>query len=407
MSPPGRPKGEYRSAEHEGDPINPPGRPKGEYRSAEQEGSHARRLRILFLSGGTLVGRNVLATLAGRRELLTLIAMSSVADEPTLFEFDTVYLAPPTLADPPEFERRLLEVIDHEAPDLVAPGRDDDVLFLGGLRDRRPDLAPRLLVGNLQTAEAVSDKWRSYEFCRRHGLPFADSLVRGAARTPAEFVHDCGWPLVAKPRRGFSSRDVLLVTNERQLERALEREDFVVQQFLGDPRRVAEHVAAVEREGIPLSHSFQGHKHSIQVCIGPDGATVYVICTQNMRPTLTSKLVRPDPDPDAHALGEQCARAFAIAGWRGPLNIQCQRDAAGELRIHEFNGRFSGATADRWLLGFDEVGATIAAFTGRVLPGGAAPAPPAQRALEGLASRATDPLRIAALARDGIWRAPA
>ena len=39
MSPPGRPKGEYRSAQHEGSQVNPPGRPKGEYRSAQHEGS--------------------------------------------------------------------------------------------------------------------------------------------------------------------------------------------------------------------------------------------------------------------------------------------------------------------------------------------------------------------------------
>jgi hypothetical protein len=38
MSPPGRPKGEYRSAQHEGRPIRPPGSPKGEYRSAQREG---------------------------------------------------------------------------------------------------------------------------------------------------------------------------------------------------------------------------------------------------------------------------------------------------------------------------------------------------------------------------------
>ena len=30
MSPPGRPKGEYRSAEHAGGLMSPPGRPKGE-----------------------------------------------------------------------------------------------------------------------------------------------------------------------------------------------------------------------------------------------------------------------------------------------------------------------------------------------------------------------------------------
>ncbi|MFG5411208.1 transcriptional repressor [Piscinibacter sakaiensis] len=39
MSPPGRPKGECRSAQHEGSPVSPPGRPKGEYRSAQHEGS--------------------------------------------------------------------------------------------------------------------------------------------------------------------------------------------------------------------------------------------------------------------------------------------------------------------------------------------------------------------------------
>jgi len=39
MSPPGRPKGEYRSAQREGTPMSPPGRPKGEYRSAQREGT--------------------------------------------------------------------------------------------------------------------------------------------------------------------------------------------------------------------------------------------------------------------------------------------------------------------------------------------------------------------------------
>ena len=42
MSPPGRPKGEYRSAPHEGSIVNPPGRPKGEHRSAQHEGGPVR-----------------------------------------------------------------------------------------------------------------------------------------------------------------------------------------------------------------------------------------------------------------------------------------------------------------------------------------------------------------------------
>jgi hypothetical protein len=31
MNPPGRPKGEYRSAQHEGSPVSAPGRPKREW----------------------------------------------------------------------------------------------------------------------------------------------------------------------------------------------------------------------------------------------------------------------------------------------------------------------------------------------------------------------------------------
>ena len=44
MSPPGRPKGEYRSAQREGTPASPPGRPKGEYPSAQHEARYTSEL---------------------------------------------------------------------------------------------------------------------------------------------------------------------------------------------------------------------------------------------------------------------------------------------------------------------------------------------------------------------------
>ena len=50
MSPPGRPKGEYRSAQHEGTPVSPPGRPKGEYRSAQHEGTPVSPRSVLLVN---------------------------------------------------------------------------------------------------------------------------------------------------------------------------------------------------------------------------------------------------------------------------------------------------------------------------------------------------------------------
>ena len=60
MSPPGRPKGEYRSAQHEGSPVSPPGRPKGEYRSAQSEGSPVSL--VVGLTGGIGSGKSAVSS---------------------------------------------------------------------------------------------------------------------------------------------------------------------------------------------------------------------------------------------------------------------------------------------------------------------------------------------------------
>jgi GNAT superfamily N-acetyltransferase len=65
VSPPGRPKGEYRSAQHEGTPVSPPGRPEGEYRSAQHEGTPlSRRTNTLRVLVKALAGESLAAYLA-------------------------------------------------------------------------------------------------------------------------------------------------------------------------------------------------------------------------------------------------------------------------------------------------------------------------------------------------------
>ncbi len=55
MSAPGRPKSEYRRAQHEGtQEVSAPGRPKGEYRRAQHEGMQG-KLRRAALYGAAAV----------------------------------------------------------------------------------------------------------------------------------------------------------------------------------------------------------------------------------------------------------------------------------------------------------------------------------------------------------------
>jgi hypothetical protein len=141
----------------------------------------------------------------------------------------------------------------------------------------------------------------------------------------------------------------------------------------------------------------------LQVLIGPEGRIEHVVCTRNQLLRHNARSISRDVDAEPRRIGEQCARVFAEAGWRGPLNVQCQPTSTGKLLIHEFNARFTGATGARWHIGHDEIGTAIRAFTGAAI----APSFPATHmpavALEGLMPRAADLGHVRELAERGEW----
>ena len=277
----------------------------------------------------------------------------------------------------------------------------------GWAAQRRPELAATLLCGARDIAAMMNDKWHSCEFAVAHGLPFVPSMPcgddAGATDRVDAFVHEHGLPLVAKPRNGVDSTGVLIVTTRAQARGAMTRRNYVLQKFLGAPDAPRSYLEQVEREGIPLIHSFEGVKRSLQVLIGPQGRVEHVVCTHNKRLRHNARSVSRDDDAEPRRIGEACARVFADAGWRGPLNVQCLPAANGTLFIHEFNARFTGATGARWHIGSDEIGATIRAFTGTAIPSSFPSAEPPAVALEGLMPRAADRGRVRELDERGEW----
>lgn len=152
---------------------------------------------ILLMAGACLVGQNVYTCLAPHRHLLRLVASNSEAREPTLFDFDAVYLTPQTGDSSDAFERRFAEILELEDPSLIIPCRDEDVLFLAQIRERTPPSEwGRLLCGNVDTASVIIDKMQSARFCVEHGLPFAatiamDSPMDQLKRLPNSMAFRC------------------------------------------------------------------------------------------------------------------------------------------------------------------------------------------------------------------------
>ena len=357
---------------------------------------------ILFLSGGSQVAQFILTTLRGRRGRLRLLATSSISDDAGLWEYDKVFLVPVTRQDPEAFKQRVLEIVSTEGADLIAPCRDDDIEPLAELAAFYPDFARKALCGTPSVARAMADKWSSFDLAIAHGLPFAESLIPECKESARDFAERVGYPLIAKPRDGFSSKGIFLIENQDQLQRAAGKSNYVIQEYLGNPEDYWSFKRSIEQEGVPLFYSLQGLKHSIQLMFGPDGKPGRVFATYN-RQSFIARSVRPNTESATIALGQQCGAVFSQLGWRGPLNIQCLRDRHGRIKIHEFNGRYTAASAARWMFGYDEVALGLELFTGLKLEPSSWDSRPAEHAELRLASRGTDPANIAALQKHRQW----
>ena len=357
--------------------------------------------RIAISSVGSLVGQNILDSLHGRREGIEVVGVNSAAAAAGNFRCDRAYLAPPAVSGD-AYLPRLAAVLRGEQPDLVLPGRDDDVLALAQLKESLPELADALPVGPHRLARTLDDKWTSRDFALAHDLPYVDSAPAQDTAAVARLLHRHGYPLVAKPRRGNGSRGVRIVFDDGQREAVAALPDYVLQPYL-EPEAELTAWRDLARDGMPLFHAPTLQQIACQAIIGPDRRIRGLCCT--VVELVMGRLERTwrIDDPGVADIARRHAEALAAEGWIGALNLQGRRDAAGIFNVFELNGRFTGGTTARLHLGFDEVGLLVAAFTGRQLP----PRP----ALDGdsvvtksLTEFVTRRADIARLQSDGCWR---
>jgi hypothetical protein len=358
---------------------------------------------VLLLSGGSQVAQFILQVLSGRRENLRLIATNSIADDPGLWQFDSVYLVPPTLADTAGYESRLAEIFEREHVDLAIACRDDDIVGLARFVETFPQYEARALCGPKALALMMSDKLDSYRFAKSVGLPFAESFDPQGHETASEFATRVGLPLIAKPRDGFSSKGVMFVDNDYQIARAISRPNYVIEEYLGDPAAYQEAKRSMLEDGIPLYLSMHGIKHSIELMFDRNSRPASPVFASYNRPAFRARFVTPNYEAATIALGEKCYEVFSARGWRGPLNIQCQLDRNGVVKIHEFNGRYGALAAERWMLGFDEVALGLKLFAGIDLPPTPWQTDPAVSVSAQLSSRGAHPSDVAQLSQNACW----
>lgn len=323
----------------------------------------AGQLKILITSVGSLVGQNILDALEGRREGMRVIGVNSLAEAASNFRCDVCYMAP-RASNEEEYRTRLLEIMESERPDLVLAGRDDDVIALALIREESARFAAGISCGSSEAARVMDDKLLSYHFARKRGLPFADTAC-GDMVDLMQLAARCGYPLIAKPRRGNGSRGALLIQNEGQLARAATLTDYVFQEYINPPSDLDAFVPD-HGFGVPLFHSLpELWKYSLQAVIAPSGQVIDTyFCTANVLVNGRTEQATYANDPDLIDAIRRYAVALADIGWVGPLNLQGRRTEDGRFVAFELNGRMGGVISGYLRLGFDELGIVAHYFAG-------------------------------------------
>ncbi len=322
------------------------------------------KIKILIASVGSLVGQNILDALEfpefNRRNLVHITGTNSISLTANNFRCDECYLVPPTASE--EYPETMCEIIKKTEPDLILCARDADTYANKLLKIKDNTLPGKLPYGSLQSVDCALDKWKSYLFCKKYQLPFAESIIKREQienNDLEEFINSFGYPVIAKPIQGFASKGVYFVGDWKDAVHFYDQDEYMLQEYLGNPDDVRNYLTSLEGPK-PLFTEIPGvSHHTCHVPISPDGSIGEIFVLKNHHNFGAVTKLQRVHHPELEELANRFAEAFIEEGGFGPLSIQFRPDKNGVQKAQEMNLRTTGSTYPRLMMGQDEIGTII------------------------------------------------
>lgn len=317
-------------------------------------------LNILVTAVGGGVGQSILRALKQSTLDYKVIGTDIDPWAAGLYSCDKGYLVYP--AGHEKFEDRIIEVCKVEAINVILPGSDPEIPYLADLAPRLSEMGIKSLLGELKSVKICRDKQKAYTFFAKKGLPFIKTLRLNNEQDHAQICSD-DFPLIVKPFDGSASKDVHVVFNKHELEQFQKNKekDYIVQEYLIskgwelDKRNIAKN--DVESGG----RLVQKDEISIQILLDDRGKPFAAFTSYNSLKDGVPVTINPCKGTEEEKIAYRMALALGEAGLKGPCNLQCKLTEQGP-QFFEINPRFTGITAVRALLGFNEVEALVRLF---------------------------------------------
>lgn len=276
-------------------------------------------IRVLISGIGSTNALNVIKGLKKQKDFDVFIVGTDTNEKDNIANsnFCDKFFKVPLAIEEDKYIKTIAYIINSESIDLLIPIVDIELEVIARNRDIFNE-STSLLLSSYETIMICNDKFKTYKFFNKLGIPTAKTIfIRDKDLNNIKtYLNNLNmdFPVIAKPKKGLSSRDVYEIQSEEEI--------FLI-------KRIKEPI---------IQEKVFGQEYTIDIFC--DGKKLISAVPRERIETRLGICYKGKTEKDDRLINyvEKIAEKLDI---RGPANIQCFKND-GEVKFIEINPRFSG-----------------------------------------------------------------
>jgi carbamoylphosphate synthase large subunit len=311
-----------------------------------------RGLKVAVTGVGGGVGQAVIRALRLSAGPIRIIGLDADPWAVGLYQCDAGAVIPP-VSDLPAYTAAVARLVGESAVGALIPGTDTELHAVATMRQELAERGCTAIVSSPDFVRVARDKLLTYRTLSAAGIPFVRTV---SASDFLASYRSAAFPVMIKPKDGSASVGARVLHDPADVERTGVDDEDVVQDYLLPTSWKIENVRRADV--LKMGRLRQEDEVSVQAIVSPGGEIVSIFASVNeLRDGVPIK-VCPTHDAAIMNFSRSVFETFVRMGHVGPCNFQ-GRMTGGGIIIYEINPRFTGITAVRAALGWNEVEAAL------------------------------------------------
>ncbi len=283
--------------------------------------------KILITGAGSLIGQGVIKVIRKNSLINNIIIGADYVNKSVGLQWcDKSYFLPDILDEKiskKKWINAVSKIIAKEKINIIIPCADFEIILFAEFKEYLlKKFSVDVLVSRYDLVEACNDKYKTVQLLKKNNIITPKTFLPNKKF----FQNKINYPLVVKPRKGSTSKNVFIVKNIKQLKQAI---------------KICKH---------PIIQEYLYGNEYTCGSIFLKNKLISVICLRRYLKDGNTSIAFLDKD---FLLNDYISKITETLKPYGPMNIQLKLTKNGPI-IFEINPRFSGTTPIREKFGLNE-----------------------------------------------------